>query len=87
MKKLIVSLIFTLMLLVPMFARTITDLRRQFARSENSRERAEILLKIAERYESADKIKNAKLLYRQIIQNYFKSQDIVKKSEERLLKL
>ena len=81
-----IALIFMLLLSL-VNADQLSDLRTAFANAGSSSQRAEILFEIAQIYEVNGQTKDAKLLYRRIIKNYSKSVNIVKKSQERLLKL
>ena len=60
-------------------------LRLALPKSENSLERAKVFLKIASIYDLRGEIRQAKLLYRQIIQNYSQAEEIVRASKEKLL--
>jgi tetratricopeptide (TPR) repeat protein len=61
--------------------------RFSFARAENIDQRSNALLLISDVYVAMGDYKKAKMLYRQIIQNYQNQQNLVKEVKSKLLKL
>jgi len=61
--------------------------RFSFVNATNVKQRGNSLLYISEVYVVMDNYKKAKMIYRQIIQNYYNQKKIVKQAKARLLKL
>ena len=61
--------------------------RCAFAKADNTHLKAKVLYIIANIYIAKNDLKKAKQLFRQIIQNYSNSKNIVKKSRNKLLSL
>lgn len=61
--------------------------RMSFSNATNIEQRANSILSISDVYVAMGDNRKAKMIYRQIIQNYYKQESLVKEAKKRLLKL